>query len=128
MAPQSTFLVGLRSFLNNNIFLASRGYVQYEQTNTIYGKVDTKGWTGMSRINSIESHFNGGDDPSNKALRRSNKMTRPTSANPHHMRSVVKGAKLTPNQTYADNLRFEGASKYGVGRPQSSGNIGNATL
>lgn len=83
-----------------------------------YGKIDGRGWTGLTRINSIECQTNGGNDPSNKAMRMSiNKSSRPISANPHHMRASKKGS-LAHAQTYQENLRFDGSSKY-VGRPQS---------
>ena len=71
----------------------------------------------MTRINSIERNFGGGDDPSNKAMRRSlmkQKHSRPTSANPHHMRSVNK-ASLMHNATFQEQLRFDGQSKYNGG-------------
>ena len=67
--------------------------------NTAYGQVDTKGWSGLTRINSIEDNFGGGEDPSNKAMRRSilKAQSRPTSANLHNLRSVKKG-QLINNQ------------------------------
>ena len=62
--------------------------------NTAYGQIETKGWSGLTRINSIEDNFGGGEDPSNKAMRRSimKAQSRPTSANLHNLRSTKKGS------------------------------------
>ena len=67
--------------------------------NTAYGQVDLKGWSGLTRINSIEDNFGGGEDPGNKAMRNSilKAHNRPTSANLHNLRSVKKD-KLINNQ------------------------------
>ena len=65
--------------------------------NTVYGQVDTKGWAGLTRINSIQDNFGGGCDPSNKAMRRSlikPQQSRPISANPHISRTSMQKAPL----------------------------------
>ena len=64
-----------------------------------YGQIDTKGWQGLTRINSIQGNFGGGEDPSNKALRHSlmKKTGRPISANPHHMRNTNKSQLVNTN-------------------------------
>ena len=62
-------LIGLHG--KTNVTDASPPRQNTLHANTAYGQVDTKGWSGLTRINSIEDNFGGGEDPSNKAMRRS---------------------------------------------------------
>ena len=73
--------------------------------NTAYGQIDNRGWDGLTRINSIEENFGGGNDASNKANRRQATKGRPISANPH-MRNK-KGLAHVPHAATQENLRFE---------------------
>ena len=62
-------LIGLHS--KNSVTDLSPEARQHKHDNTAYGNIDMRGWSGLTRINSIEDNFGGGEDPSNKAMRRS---------------------------------------------------------
>ena len=88
---------------------------RHHHDNTAYGKIDLKGWSGLTRINSIEDNFGGGEDPSNKAIRMSimKSQSRPTSANLHNLRSISKAQLISQTAVYENRAsKFDRPSKY----------------
>ena len=63
-------LIGLHNKTSQSIEMKDFSPRKLDFANTAYGQIDTNGWSGLTRLNSLEGNFGGGKDPSNSAVRR----------------------------------------------------------